>query len=80
MKDGEKTNLFLQRGIRKKLEILAREDRRSLTTYVEKLVEEAYDAATVKGVPNQTLPFPHAMGAPSAARYGRGRRKKSSGS
>ena len=80
MKDGEKTNLFLHTSIRKKLETLAAEDRRSMTTYVEKLIEEAYAARTLQESPEKTLPFPSAGRATSPVRYGRGRKKRSSGS
>ena len=65
MKNGIRMTLFLDREVRKRLEILAKEDRRTMSAYLETLIDAQWatrEAAAGRGVVN----FPSAVNASPA--------------
>ena len=47
-KDGEQTNLYLDKETKGRLLVLAKESRRSLSAYLEVLIEAEYERTTKK--------------------------------
>lgn len=48
MKDGIRVTLYFDKEVRKKLEVLSKEDRRTMSAYLEAMIDAQWEARAIR--------------------------------